>query len=130
MSKYEPLTQFLKDASVSVIEMSFEDVSRIIDAELPASAYRHRAWWSNNSAGHVVAQAWLSAGYESESVDLAGHKVTFRRLKEDAPAEDRNPLSASEKWDRLYGCLKGTAQIPAGLDITEPAGAEWEGMKD
>ena len=44
---------------------------------LPASAYRHSAWWSNNAIGHVQAQAWLNAGRLVTAIDLVGERVWF-----------------------------------------------------
>ena len=70
MSKYEPLTHFLEGSKRARVELSFADIERIIDTGLPPSSYKHRALWSNNPQNHVMTQAWLAAGYESEDVDM------------------------------------------------------------
>ena len=54
--KYAPLQRYLASAGHPVT-LSFDEMGRLVGG-LPPSAYRHRAWWSNNST-HVVAQAWL-----------------------------------------------------------------------
>jgi hypothetical protein len=59
MSKYEPLTNFLSSSKRAVVELTFREIERIIDDRLPASAIKHRAFWSNNETGHAHAQAWL-----------------------------------------------------------------------
>ena len=87
MPKYEPLARYLKDLPGQEHPLSFEQVEEIIAGRLPPSAYKHRAWWSNNPRGHVMAQAWVSAGWESSDVDMEGRKLLFRRR--------RNPPSAT-----------------------------------
>jgi hypothetical protein len=133
MSKYEPLTHFLQSSNEAVIELTFAEMERIIGEKLPASAYKHRALWSNNTVGHVMTQAWVAAGYLSESVDMARKRVTFRRTDErSAPKEGAKELKAlgEERWKKLFGCMRGTVTIPEGVDIMEPVELEWDAMKD
>ena len=135
MSKYEPLTNFLSSSKRAVVELTFREIERIIDDRLPASAIKHRAFWSNNGTGHAHAQAWLEAGYESESVDSDSGRIVFRRNDGGArgsggmtPAQ-RKKLG-QERFAAIYGSMKGTVQIPEGVDIMEPIELEWDAMKD
>jgi len=125
--KYEPLTEFLRRQSRAVVRMSFDEIERVIGAKLPPSAMHHRAWWSNNAENNVMTKAWKDAGFESEDVDMTGRQVTFRRVHSerlhgagapnvDVPTEDRHPL---------IGWMKGTLTIADGVDLTQPADAEW-----
>ncbi|MEV6637072.1 hypothetical protein AB0M54_40685 [Actinoplanes sp. NPDC051470] len=58
--------------------MSFLRFEGIIDAQLPRSAFRYQAWWSNEIGGnHVQAHAWMNAGWRVDGVDLARQEVTF-----------------------------------------------------
>lgn len=82
-SKYDPLREFLRKTPPDVSErtLSFRQVESILGFELPASARRYRAWWSNpsSSAHHPHAQAWLGAGWEVDTVDQQDEWVRFRR---------------------------------------------------
>jgi Tfp pilus assembly protein PilV len=127
MSKYEPLTHYLERSKDQVVELTFAEIERIIGGKLPASSLRHRALWSNNPVGHVMTQAWLAAGFESEQVDMARKRVKFRRT-EAATAEPKR--SGKQLFDDLYGCMRGTVSIPKGIDIMEPVDLEWDAMKE
>lgn len=117
MSKYEPLPQFLSRNGAEIRRMSFREIESVLGFKLPASAYEHEAWWSNNERGHSHARAWLRSGWRTESVDLAGRKVTFRRLvrRATASAQGRDP----------WGCMTGTVTILPHVDLTSPAGETW-----
>jgi len=132
MSKYEPLTHFLEQTTDEIVELTFAQIERIIGEKLPQSSYRHRALWSNNPVGHVMTQAWLAAGYQSENVDMSRKRVTFRKSGEASPQRSAKELKAlgEERWNQLFGCMKGTVTIPEGVDIMEPIELEWDAMKD
>ena len=117
MSKYEPLPQFLASERVSLKRLTFAEIERVLGFKLPKSAYKHEAWWSNNATGHSHARAWLSAGWRTEDVDLAGRKVTFQRSTA-APAPSK---SRSDPW----GCMADTITIMPGTDLTAPTGDVW-----
>lgn len=55
-------------------------MEEIIGQELPPSAKKHPQWWENDSSTHPQAQAWISAGWQRESIDL-GKSVTLKRVK-------------------------------------------------
>lgn len=64
--------------------LSFDEIERIIGAELPESAMRYQAWWANQSgASHSHAAAWQAAGYRVTSVTLSrtSGMVTFERAR-------------------------------------------------
>ncbi len=116
MSKYEPLPQFLGSSRVSTKRLTFADIERVLGFKLPKSAYEHEAWWSNNATGHSHARAWLNAGWQTQDVDLAGRKVTFRRSA---------PLPAKRAKRDPWGCMAGTVTFMPGVDLTAPTGDTW-----
>jgi hypothetical protein len=132
MTKYEPLTHFLRRQTREEVRLSFGDIEKIIGDKLPSSAAHHRAWWSNNPSNSVMTKAWLAAGFKSEQVDIEGRKLVFRRVapKRGAPpsgnheslAEDQ---AAPRKKHALIGWMKGTLRIAPGTDLTAPADPEW-----
>ena len=84
-SKYDPLRVFLAGTPRDVEErtLSFRQLGSILGFELPASAHRHRAWWSNPSSPgqHSHAQAWMAAGWKVDAVDQDEKWVRFRRAE-------------------------------------------------
>jgi len=75
--RYAPLARYLRAQPRRELTLSFRDLERILGWELPPSARRHRAWWSNSSAGHSHARGWLDAGCRVSRVDLDRALVTF-----------------------------------------------------
>jgi len=129
MSKYEPLTKFLNQASTAEVPLTFAEMERIIGQPLPASK-KYPAWWSNNPSNNVMTKAWLAAGFQSERVDIGGERLVFRRVKESKPAA----ASAATKpsWseggllERIRARLGGTVTVAPGVDLTAPTGEIWD----
>ena len=49
--------------------------------------------------------------------------------KHGKPVAQLQPLPEAQEHD-LFGCMKGSATIPSGVDLTEPLDEEWEALKD
>ena len=127
MSKYDPLREFLEKQPRPVIRMSFEQIERIIGEDLPPSARHHRAWWSNNQSNSVMTRAWREAGFKSEQVDMEAATLVFRRVDRAQSDEGRLASSAGPLPGRhpLIGWMRGTLTVTEGVDLTQPADAEW-----
>jgi hypothetical protein len=69
------------EADEKELEFDFEEIERIIEAELPRSAYTHRAWWANTPT-HAQANAWVSAGWRVDAIDFERDTVVFIRSGE------------------------------------------------
>lgn len=76
--KYIGLKNYLKSKNESLITMSLDAIENQIGDELPASAYKHRAFWSNTPT-HSIAFGWLGTGYKTISVDFKMRLVTFEK---------------------------------------------------
>ena len=102
MSKYDPLSDFLKSKNHDRVPMTFEELERLIDDTLPPSARKHRAWWSNNPSNSVITRAWLDAGYITRNVDLGGERLVFRRAAQPEsgaePTDGADPRRRSIFW--------------------------------
>ncbi len=126
MAKYSALGDYLKGQPRDAVPMTFGEIETIVGAKLPASAHKHRPWWSNNPDNSVMTQVWLDAGFESEQVDIATRKLVFRRVRQPPAA-----LQGDEKpFHPLYGFMKGLLRVMPGTDLTQPADPEWADRLD
>jgi DNA-binding XRE family transcriptional regulator len=78
-SKYYPLYTYLHTQSLDELTLTLSEIESLLGLPLPASARVNRAWWSNRSRGAVQADAWMSAGYHVETIDLENERITFRK---------------------------------------------------
>ena len=81
-TKYEPLELHLRAVPTKTKEvtLSFVEIERILGAPLPASAKSHRPWWGNQreSKTRPQAHAWLSAGFEVDTVNQGSGNASVR----------------------------------------------------
>jgi hypothetical protein len=130
MSKYSALGEYLKRQRRDVVAMTFSEIERIIRIKLPASAHKHRPWWSNNPDNSVMTKVWIEAGFKSEQVDLEGRRLVFRRVhgpkREGAGAQS----AAGNTVHPAYGAMQGLIRIMPGTDLTQPADPEWADRLD
>ena len=84
MSKYDPLRAFLLLTPQHLQDMtvSFDQISKIINTKLPASATAHRQWWENQSdtSDRPQNQTWIDAGFEVKEVNLQQRWVKFKKI--------------------------------------------------
>ncbi|MGI6497522.1 MAG: DUF7662 domain-containing protein [Oscillospiraceae bacterium] len=73
--KYDPLKQWLIENGNEKIRISFSEIADLV-GELPPSAYKHRAFWSNTDS-HSFSTAWIEAGYKAVDCDLKSQYVRF-----------------------------------------------------
>ena len=79
-SRYAPLNKHLGAVpkTTKSYELSLDEITKIMGAPLPKSAYDHRAWWANTES-HSQALAWISAGWKVEGVDLDKKTISLVR---------------------------------------------------
>lgn len=133
MTKYAELETYLRESGQEMISMTFSDIEKVIGADLPPSAFKHRPWWSNNPSNSVITHSWLKAGYKTENVDMAGKTLDFVKTAQYPPAaetgshvlRDAVPAEAAS-FSLVFGALKGTVTVKEGTDLTAPVEADWE----
>lgn len=130
MSKYAALGDFLERQRQDRIPMTFEEIERITGTKLPASAFKHRPWWSNNPDNSVMTKVWLDAGFKSEQVDVPARKLVFRRVKNANAMRDAVRSVAEKPFHPAYGFMKGLVRIMPGTDLTQPADPDWADRLD
>ena len=141
MTKYAPLATHLRGSSQTTVPMTFDEIERILGTKLPPSAFKHRAWWSNNPTNSVITSAWLEAGYKTANVDMPGRKLEFKMFLLDGPSSGirdgrqvRDGAGGSMVRDgyvfsRVFGALKGTVTITPGTDLTSPVEKDWHAAR-
>jgi DNA-binding transcriptional regulator YiaG len=128
-SKYEGLYHFLAEASGDAIHLSFAEVERIIQGQLPPSARRDQAFWSNRKRGAVQASAWISAGFRVASVDLELKTVAFERVRSrySVRREGNSYRWGSESVKALREHLGASqADLAKLLGVRQQTVSEWE----
>lgn len=83
-SKYAALAIWLQSQPPEkhLRKPTFSKIEEIIGGKLPESAYKHRAWWANDSVGHSQSKQWLDVGWRVASVNMTKQVVRFARIKE------------------------------------------------
>jgi hypothetical protein len=76
---YIRLAAFLADqpATVDHLEMSVEDIEKLIGESLPTNS-RYPSWWRNDDR-KMHARAWLTAGWIVEGMNKADEVIVFTR---------------------------------------------------
>ena len=99
--KYRKLYAHLCGLTDREWRASFSDIEAVIGDNLPPSARRHRAWWSNHSGDNILrqARAWISAGWETADVDMDAETLLFRRGN--VYTSDKSSLFPDDALDAL-----------------------------
>ena len=140
MSKYAALEAYLRESGQDTVPMTFADIARVIGADLPPSAFKHRPWWSNNPSNSVITNSWLKAGYKTENVDMAAKKLVFVKAAQYPPPsgsgalalQDAAPAHAAASGgflSNVFGALEGTVTIKPGTDLTAPIDTKWDATR-
>jgi hypothetical protein len=132
MGKYSPLKDFLAKQGKELVPMTFDEIEHVLGEVLPASK-QYPAWWSNNPDNNVMTKEWIAAGFQTESVDIAGERLVFRRVKKSEPlppATGKSPsglavAGAAPNRPPFFGFMKGKMTIEPGYDITKPIDVAW-----
>lgn len=116
LSKYRQLHDYLASARVERQRLSFAAIEDILGFALPASARTYPAWWSNDGTGGRQSGAWLSAGWKTDELDLAGETVTFRRCETAPRAKPRRPAATSFNEADLEDVPGGRVQLSIDMN--------------
>jgi hypothetical protein len=129
MSKYSALGDYLKRQHREMVPLTFGEIEKITGAKLPASARKHRPWWSNNPHNSVMTKVWLEAGFASEQVDMTKRKLVFRRVRA-SKASLGQETGGEKPFHPLCGLMAGLVRVMPDTDLTQPADPEWADRLD
>lgn len=82
MSKYDPLTRYLRRQSADTVDLTFRDLEILLKAMLPRGA-EHPGWWANEACPKTRYEqrlSWLKAGFEATLIE-GKERVRFRRTE-------------------------------------------------
>ena len=132
-SKYYPLFEHLQGYKQETVTLTFTKIEALMGCSLPESARRKKNWWSNrDSPSALQAIAWISVGYQVESVDLARQTVTFKTFQTtyNVQREDGEIAWNADaiKALRLYKGLN-QEQFASELGVRRETVSEWENSK-
>jgi len=98
-SKYDALRDLLVARESEDLTLTFARIEEVLGGALPASAYRHPAWWSNQKdlSTRPQARAWVEAGFVVDGIHQAGSRswVRFRRVGRAKTTPPARPTGAS-----------------------------------
>lgn len=106
-SRYAPLALYLEGVQQDQVQLTFQDIERIIADSLPASARQWRSWWANDTTRHPHAQEWLTVGWRVARIAMTEERVTFARIKEREQAY-------IAFYSQLLADLRAQTTIPLG----------------
>ncbi|ULO23557.1 hypothetical protein [Methylocystis sp. SB2] len=116
MSKYAPLTAYLREQPYREVRLRFRDLEKILGFPLPSSACQHRAWWSNNGSNNVMTKAWLSAGYRTRDVDMESERLTFERIDAGSPNPEPRATAPSPQPPDDLALVQRVLEVLRGGD--------------
>ena len=121
--RYALLADWLQSqpGSIDHVQLTFNKVEEIIQADLPPSARDRRVWWANDSVGHRHSQLWLEAGWRTTYISLSEERVTFGRIKEREKAY-------IAFFSKLLTELRGKADF--SVKDVSPDGTSWIVIKN
>ena len=78
--KYRYLSEYLSNSNQKFVTLSFSEIEKILQFELPDSARNHRPFWANTTS-HSIALSWLSVDYKTVSVNMEKQIVVFEKTE-------------------------------------------------
>ncbi|PZV15363.1 MAG: transcriptional regulator [Leptolyngbya sp.] len=129
-SKYYPLFEYLQRCNQEETTLTFPAIEALMGCSLPASARRKKNWWSNrDSSSALQASAWINAGYQIESVDLAQQTVTFHKFQAQYNIQQKDgeivwKQDAIQALRKYMGLTQ--AQFAQELGVRRQTVSEWE----
>lgn len=113
---YQRLRRHLEALKQNEWPATFDQIEKVIGADLPPSARKHQAWWSNTTS-HSHAQAWVKAGWITRKVNLANQSVVFERKPHGSPSNTDGKRQARQRRDVVSQGLncRSTGDLPPKL---------------
>tara|TARA_B100001123_G_C15228257_1_gene994070 strand:- start:689 stop:1432 length:744 start_codon:yes stop_codon:yes gene_type:complete len=106
MPNYDLFQNYLKNCPTDKIDCSIFQIEQILVGQLPISAYKYPAWWSN-SPTHPLMKKILQIGWESRNINLKTKTISFyknsniKKLKKVFSKNESNTISKNKTNNHL-----------------------------
>jgi hypothetical protein len=119
VSKYDGLAAHLRfrGAFTRLVKLSFARIDGLIGSNLPMSAYRDEAWWSNSHL-NAHAKAWLDAGWEVQEVNLKEGYAVFKKVR-NVPFKRRSRRSEIKKPFTPVPVRSSKPKVPSKTKVSK-----------
>ena len=131
-SKYEKLADYLKELDVDKVNLTFDEIEKILGEPLPGAAMK-RAWWANSATNNHALNGWLDIGWQSANVNMDDRILDFikvdpaimdsqfQRNLRTPPRRSRYPRSntSNAELDRIVQRAGGVDMMKKYMDILE-----------
>jgi hypothetical protein len=79
--KFQKLKDYFLNQHKECVDLTFEQIEKILGFKMCDSAYIHRAYWNHKSSPtHTFPKAWVEAGYETKDISkIKDRKMSFIR---------------------------------------------------
>lgn len=75
-AKYRGLTEYLLSCNQTKVELTYDELEKILGFQLPETARKFKqSFWANTET-HSYASSWLAVGYKTR-VDVDSDTITF-----------------------------------------------------
>ena len=75
---YNKLEEYLESQKNGEIKIEYEKLEKLLENELPKSAFKHRAYFSN-SKSHPISKVWLESNWKQIELIL-GEYLVLKKL--------------------------------------------------
>lgn len=113
-----------QSTSITSLPLSFEDIERILEKQLPRSAYEYRAWWTNDPTKPQSA-AWLEEGWRAMAINMSERRLTFVRTDERERAYNRFFANLRERLKHDEPAFPLRKALPRGTNWHILASLPW-----
>ena len=106
MPNYDSFQNYLKNHPTDKIDCAISQIEQIVGGQLPTSAYKHSAWWSN-SPTHPLMKKILQIGWASRNLNLESKTISFyknsnvKKQKDMLNKKESNTISKTKTNNNL-----------------------------
>lgn len=79
---YIKLKRYFAAQTAASVTLSFSEIERIEEKELPKTARKNRTFWYPRNNCNTIAEAWITEGYVMAKIDLEKEKLRVHRVKD------------------------------------------------
>lgn len=102
--KFQLLQDYLLDSNKYEVELSFEEIEKMLGFRLSESAYKYDQYW-RSSPTHTITKAWENSGYAIINIDIKNKKLHLAKL-------DVDRKSNSSERGVIFPTLPKANQLP------------------